>query len=44
MIKLRKMRWTGHVTQIGKKWNMYKLLVGWQRERDQYVGGRIILS
>jgi hypothetical protein len=28
IIKLRKMRWVGHVAQIGEKRNVYRLLVG----------------
>jgi hypothetical protein len=28
IIKLRRMRWTGHVTRIWKKRNAYRLLVG----------------
>jgi hypothetical protein len=28
IIKLRRMRWTGHVTQMGEKRNVYTLLVG----------------
>jgi hypothetical protein len=28
MIKLRRMRWTGHVAQMGEKRNTYKILVG----------------
>jgi hypothetical protein len=28
IIKSRKMRWAGHVTRIGEKRNVYKLLVG----------------
>jgi hypothetical protein len=28
IIKLRRMRWTGHVARIGEKRNVYRLLVG----------------
>jgi hypothetical protein len=28
IIKLRRMRWAGHVTRMGEKRNMYRLLVG----------------
>jgi hypothetical protein len=28
IIKLRRLRWTGHVARMGKKRNMYRLLVG----------------
>jgi hypothetical protein len=28
MIKSRRMRWAGHVTRMGEKRNMYRLLVG----------------
>jgi hypothetical protein len=28
IIKLRRMRWAGHVAQIGEKRNVYRLLVG----------------
>jgi hypothetical protein len=34
-IKLRRMRWTGHVARMGEKRNVYRLLVESQRERDQ---------
>jgi hypothetical protein len=27
-IKLRRMRWAGHVARMGEKWNVYRLLVG----------------
>jgi hypothetical protein len=28
MVKSRRMRWEGHVTRIGEKTNVYRLLVG----------------
>jgi hypothetical protein len=28
MIKLRRMRWAGHVTRMGEKRNAYRILVG----------------
>jgi hypothetical protein len=28
IIKLRRMRWAGHVTRMGEKRNVYKLLIG----------------
>jgi hypothetical protein len=28
MIKLRRMRWTGHVARMGEKMNAYRILVG----------------
>jgi hypothetical protein len=28
MIKSRRMRWTGHVTDMGEKRNAYRILVG----------------
>jgi hypothetical protein len=28
MIKLRRMRWAGHVEQLGQKRNIYRILVG----------------
>jgi hypothetical protein len=33
IIKLRRMRWPGHVSRMGEKRNAYTLLVGSQRER-----------
>jgi hypothetical protein len=48
MIKSRRMRWTGHVARMGEKWNAYRILVGNQKERDQWedqdVGGWTILK
>jgi hypothetical protein len=34
IIKLRRMRWTGHLARMGEKRNAYRLLVESQRERD----------
>jgi hypothetical protein len=34
MIKKRRMRWARHVARMGKKRNVYKILVGSQKERD----------
>jgi hypothetical protein len=34
IIKSRRMRWAGHVERMGEKRNVYRLLVGSQRERD----------
>jgi hypothetical protein len=28
MIKLRRIRWTGHVVRMGEKWNACRILVG----------------
>jgi hypothetical protein len=28
IIKSMRMRWAGHVAQMGEKWNVYRLLVG----------------
>jgi hypothetical protein len=28
IIKSRRMRWVGHVAQMGQKWNMHRLLIG----------------
>jgi hypothetical protein len=33
IIKSRRMRWAGHVARMGKKRNVYRLLVESQRER-----------
>jgi hypothetical protein len=48
IIKLRRVRWAGHVAGMGEKKNAYGLLVGSQRERDcwedQDIGGWIILG
>jgi hypothetical protein len=41
----RRMRWAGHVARMGKGRNVYRVLVGSQRERghlkDQGVDGRM---
>jgi hypothetical protein len=42
IIKSRRIRWAGHVAQMGEKRNAYRLLVG--RKEDQDVGGWIILG
>jgi hypothetical protein len=34
MIKLRRMRWAGHVARMGEKRNVYRLSVGKPKERD----------
>jgi hypothetical protein len=34
IIKSRRMRWAGHVARIGEKRNVYRILLGSQRERD----------
>jgi hypothetical protein len=34
IIKSKRTRWTLYVTQMGEKRNVYRLLVGNQRERD----------
>jgi hypothetical protein len=42
MIKSRRMRWAGHVAQIGVKRNSYRILVGkpeTTRKTKTYVGG-----
>jgi hypothetical protein len=43
MIKSRRMRWTGHVAQIGDRSVAYRVLVGDLRNRDYLEDGRIIL-
>jgi hypothetical protein len=47
VIKLRRMRWAGHVARMGKRRGVYRVLVGNLRERghlgDPGVGKRIIL-
>jgi hypothetical protein len=48
IIKSRRMRWAGHVARMGKKMNVYRLLVGKPEEKrhveDQDVGGEITLK
>jgi hypothetical protein len=43
MIESRIMRWAGHVARMGERRNAYRILVGNQKERDQWedqdVGG-----
>jgi hypothetical protein len=40
IIKVRRMRWVGHVTRMGEKRNAYRLLVGkLEGKRPPYVGG-----
>jgi hypothetical protein len=34
MIKSRRMRWAGHVARMEAKRNVYRVLVGSQKERD----------
>ena len=46
VIKSRRMRWAGHVTCMGERRGVYRVLVGNLRERDHLeddVDGRIIL-
>jgi hypothetical protein len=43
IIKARRIRWVGHVTQMGEKRNAYRLLVG-KPEGRRPVGGWIILG
>jgi hypothetical protein len=38
MIKSRRMRWAGHVTQLGEKRNAYRILVG-KPEGKRSLGG-----
>jgi hypothetical protein len=48
VIKLRKLRWAGHVTRVGKRRDAYRALVGKPERRnhleDPGVDGRIILK
>jgi hypothetical protein len=37
MIKLRRMRWTGHVAHVGVKGNAYRILVG-KSEGERSLG------
>jgi len=47
VIKLRRMRWEGHVACMGERRGAYRVLVGNLRERDHLgdpgIDGRIIL-
>jgi len=43
VIKSRRMRWAGHVAQIGDRSVAYRVLVGDLRDRDHLEDGRIIL-
>jgi hypothetical protein len=39
MMKLRKMKWAGHVARMGEKRNAYRILVGNLEEKTKtYVG------
>jgi hypothetical protein len=44
MIKSRRMRLEGHIAQIKKNRNAYRLLMGKDHCEDQDMGGRIILN
>jgi hypothetical protein len=48
MVKSRRMRWMGHVAQIGDRSVAYRVLVGDLRDRDHLedldIDGRIILK
>jgi hypothetical protein len=48
MIKSMRMRWAGHVARRGERRNAYRILVGKQKERDNWedqgVGGWTILK
>ena len=47
VIKLRRMRWAGHVARMGERRGVYRVLVGKREERDHLedtgIDGRIIL-
>jgi hypothetical protein len=47
VIKLRRMRWPGHVARMGEGRGVYRVLVGRPKRRDHWedqgVGGRITL-
>jgi hypothetical protein len=40
IIKSRRMRWAGHVARMGKKRNMYRLLMGMPEGKRQLRGPR----
>jgi hypothetical protein len=46
--KSRRMRWVGHVGQMGEGRNAHRVLVGKLRERDHWedlgIGGKLILK
>jgi hypothetical protein len=48
MIKLRRMRWMGHVSRMGEMRNAYKIFVAIRERKrpleDLGVGGKIILE
>jgi hypothetical protein len=45
IMKSRRMRWVGHITRMGEKKNMYRLLVGKPKgKKDQDIGGWIIIG
>jgi hypothetical protein len=47
VIKLRRMEWVGHVTHMGERRGVYRVLLGNLKERDHLgdpgIDGRIIL-
>jgi hypothetical protein len=42
IIKLKRMRWAGHVARMGEKRNAYRLLVGKPDEGGWIILGRIL--
>ena len=48
VIKLRRVRWAGHVAHMGERRGTYRVLVGNPRERDHSenlgIDGRIVLK
>jgi hypothetical protein len=48
VIKLRRMRWAGHVARMGEGRSVYRVLFGRPKARDHWedlgVGGRITLK
>jgi hypothetical protein len=48
MVRIRRMRWVGNISRMGKRRNAYRLLARTQKERysleDKDIGGRIILK